>query len=482
MTNKITMRRRDFLAAGAGVGMLPLLGGRAFAASPITLPKIDGPLPGTIEHGAVVWRVDGLGYIAEEYFVSGKANVTDPVTMADAPEMSKRNTPLDLGRRDFTLTTVAKDRPYVTRVIVYRPADPARASGRVIVEALHPNGGGKPTVWTKMNGFFIANGDTCVHVQHPITFAVVKAEDPVRYSRLQAEHTTQIWGMLRDVGALLKSPVKENPLRMQRIDALYMTGYSYTGVATATFANFHHDKARLANGKPIYDAYLPMANATFIRPLDVPVSRMNTQSDFNSFGGTGNRSPDSDDPASRRRLYEVPGAAHQRNDLIPAQPFAIEPKFLADAANPVHNRPGGSCQSTYPALSHPNDFPLYGYSAAYFTNMYGWVEHGVAPPAGFLIETTADDQARLDRFGNALGGLRSAELTVPVATYGIGKDDCLLSGYNLPFTPAALKELYGDTATYTKKVADATALLVEQRLLSKEGAGDARDRAAQVVF
>ena len=37
-----------------------------------------------------------------------------------------------------------------------------------------------------------------------------------------------------------------------------------------------------------------MADAQYVRPLDVPVMRLNTQSDFNGFGGLKNRRPDDD--------------------------------------------------------------------------------------------------------------------------------------------------------------------------------------------
>lgn len=464
--------RRTLLIGGS---VLPLL---AKAAPRPALPKIIGPLSDTAQRGAVVWDASALGYVAEEYVISGEADLTEPVTMADAPDMSKRDTPADLGRRDFKLITTAKARPFITRMIVYRPADRARASGRVILESLHPSGGGRPTVWSFMNGFFLARGDTHISLQHPLTIPGLAAADPARYGTLRAEHPSQIWGMLKAAALLIRAGGERNPLRDQRVDHLVLTGYSYTGVATATFANFHHDRARLPDGRPLFDAYLPMANATYVRPLDVPVMRMNTQSDYSSNGGFRNRRPDD----ARHRLYEIPGAAHRRAEIKPSQPFAIAPILLPDAIQPGHIARPDACQAGFPSGSRPNDFPLYGYAGACFANLYDWIEKDLAPPPGAWIECDENGVTRLDPLGNALGGVRSPELDVPAGLYGTGTGSCLLDGYVQPLPTDKLRVLYGDPGTYRLRVAAAAEKLVQERFLLPEAAADARGRAALLAF
>ncbi len=464
------LSRRIFVIGGAALAGAPLL---ARAAPP--MPAITGPLSGP---GAVVWDVSALGYVAEEYLIAGEADLTEPVTMADAPDMSKRDTPADLGRREFPLVTTAKARPYVTRMIVYRPADPARASGRVIVESLHPSGGGRPTVWGFLNGFFLGAGDTHVSLQHPLTIPGLAASDPARYGMLRAEHPSQIWGMLAAAARLIKAGGAQNPLRGQRVTHLVLTGYSYTGVAAATFANFHHDRARLADGRPLFDAYLPMANATYVRPLDVPVLRMNTQSDYSSNGGYKNRRADDE----RYRLYEVPGAAHRRSDLAPSQPFAVTPALLPDAVQPGHIARPDACQAGFPADAHGNDFPLFGYAGAAFANLYDWLDKAVSPPPGAWIDCDETGVTRLDSLGNALGGLRSVEIEVPAASYGIGSGACLLDGYTRPLPPDRLRALYGTPADYRHRVDQVAERLVRDRLLLPSAARDARDRAGRIGF
>ena len=213
--------------------------------------------------------------------------VKNQCALADASDVASRDSVKDLGARTFSREVLSANQPFKTRLIVYRPEDPRRFSGTVIVETLHPSGGGTSLLWRALHGFFAGRGDAYVGVQHPLTFGGVKAADAGRYGALSASSPTQLWGMLRLAGALLRSG-EGGLLPGMSGKRILMTGYSYTGDATATFANYHHASATF-NGRNIFDGYLPMADAQYIRPLDVPVIRLNTQSDDNSFGGLANR-------------------------------------------------------------------------------------------------------------------------------------------------------------------------------------------------
>jgi hypothetical protein len=281
MLQRAHLSRRSVLMAGIGMGAMAAGFARRSGAATRETDGISGPLPDTQGNGILVWNVAGLGYAAEEYFLSGRANVYRPVSMADAPDVASRDSTQDLGRRDFSRELLSADLPFTTRLIIYRPRDKSRFSGNVIVETLHPNGGGASLTWNAIHDFFSANGDAYVGVQHPLTFSGIKAADPARYGVLAAADPTQLWGMLTQAGAAIKSQGRGSPLRGLAVKRLLMTGYSYTGVATATFANYHHHDAKLGNGRNIFDGYLPMADAQYVRPLDVPVMRLNTQSDFN---------------------------------------------------------------------------------------------------------------------------------------------------------------------------------------------------------
>jgi hypothetical protein len=463
MPENISLLRRKVLLSSAGAGAavlsLPRLS-RAFNAG---VAEISVALPNTSTLGVLVWNVSGAGYESAEYFLTGLADVYKPVSMADAPDVSSRDNVKDLGRREFSRELVSAEQPFTTRLIVYRPTDKRRFSGNVIVETLHPNGGGTGVAWNAIHGFFIANGDAYVGVQHPLTFDGVKAADSTRYAGLNAVDPTQLWGMLAHTGAAIKMQGRSSPLYGYAVRQLLMTGYSYTGVATAAFANYHHHDAKLRNGRNIFDGYMPMADAQYVRPLDVPVMRLNTQSDFNGFGGLNNRRPDDD----RYRHYEVAGASHV---AVPAPTGAAVPpapnKVPTPAGQP-HFSPA-SCQNTFPAGSHPNDFPLYLVQAAMFDNMYRWMSKQTLPPGSAMIEVNADGSARVDAHGNAVGGVRYPQVAVPVAGYGVGTTDaCILFGYTAPFDIEKCRALYGNRANYLSKVKSSGETLVSGRLLMR---------------
>ncbi len=461
------LTRRKLLLEGAVLtGACALVSGPK--AMTLPAPSISAPLAESEAKGVYVFDVAGQGYTVQEVFMSGVADIYPSVDMADAADTNARDTRADLGRRSFDLATVQAAQPYVTRLILYRPIDPQRFSGNVVIESMHPEQGGVGTVWGPMNAVFLRRGDAYVLVQHPVTIAGLRDYKPERYGSLASIHPTQIWGMLRDAGLAAKTGRLFPGLTPRRT---YMTGYSWTGVATATFANFHHDRARLADGRPLYDGYLPMANATYVRPLDVPVLRMNTQSDFDSFGGVNNRLADSDEPSGRRRLYEVTGAAHVRSSF--ALPGSASPLSAPGTPPTPKGQPSfnaKACFDAFPASSKMNNMPFVLAAAAMFINMSAWVDDGRAAPHTDWIETTADGAAATDSDGNALGGLRLPQMRVAAARYGVGREACLLFGYTQDFTAERMRELYGDKAAYLARFGAATSAMVAERLILAEDA------------
>lgn len=459
------------LSSAAAVGALisvSLFTMAAAGAAGVPVPQVRGPLAHPVRSGIRVWGGLGkFGYTVDEYLVSGRAGVYRAVTMADARNMMDRDNPKDLAKQpSYTPVLQQPDLPYTTRILVYRPKSPAKFSGQVVVEISHPGGGGHQLVFGMVNGLFLSHGDAYVAIQHPLTFHGLKLADPARYGALHAADPTQIWGMVAQVGALLRGDSPANPLSGYRIKNLFLTGYSYTGVATATFADYYHDGARLANGAPIFNGYLPFANAMYVRPLDVPVIRLNTQSDFNSFGGLANRREDSDSPKDRYRLYEVAGVSHVNSSPVP-QPEARRPKpvkLQQDAGLPKFGPM--KCMADMPPGFQPDSVPVNYAIAEAFLNMYRWVDGGVSPPRTPLIATGADGKPILDSNGNAVGGLRLPDLVVPTATYGVGRGACFLLGYQVPFTAAKLRALYGTHENYVREVERAALEDAENRLIS----------------
>lgn len=439
---------------------------------------IQGPLPSTPEKGLLVWSVAGTGYTAEEYLVAGNADTYKSVSMADAVDMNLRNHTKDMGVRDFHRTVIKAGKSYRTRIIIYRPTDTSHFSGNVVMEVLHPIGGGQGIVWSLINNFFINHGDAYVGVQAPVTFEVLRKADPERYGTLEADDPTQLWGSLSDIGKVLKSGGRHSPLRDYAVRRLYLTGYSWTGVATATYADYHHDQSRLPDGNPIFDGYLSFANAMYIKSLDVPVIRTNTQSDFGSRGGLRNRRNDSDKPQGRFRLYEVAGAAHAAERPFPF-PGLKAPTLLTTPPGSAPHRLNTNCQAQFPPEHLENDFPFHLVMSAVFQLMYDWVDTGRSPPTAERISTAPDGEIIPDAYGNAQGGVRYPQVEAPIALYGIGPNDCELLGYRLPFDAAVKKSLYGNKKGYVSAVQAVVDRLLKKRLLTHDGSVEILEFARQ---
>jgi len=443
------------------------------AQTPVPLLEIRGPVPDTATSRAHIrQRVEHQNYVSEEYFVSGKANIYDPVGMADAQNMNSRSSEKDMARREFSRPVLKAAVPYGTRILVYKPRDASKFSGNVIVETVHPANGGSTIVWNNASFFFMANGDAYVAVQHPATFAGLRKFDPERYASLQMEDYTQLWGAIAQVGALLRSGSSKSPLAGYRVTHQFLTGLSYTGVATSIFANYHHTTTKLPGGGNIFDGYVSLANGMYNRPLDVPTIRVMTQSDFNGLGAPGNRRPDSDRAGEQYRLYELPGAPHSnvRREYPGTAEIPADMPRLAQAEGSSPNDIQSNCKAQFPAGSTSNDFPNGLFYAAVYRNLYAWVKDGVPPPKGALMEMNADGSTKMDERENAVGGVRNPYVDVPIAKYGIGKGACFLQGYKVAFSAEKKRALYGSHANYVKKVEQESQRLEKARLITPVGA------------
>ena len=111
------------------------LGGRRHGGWPI--PVVTGPIPANVPPGdashdypqlatsldlARPLDLASLGYVEEEYFFSGTANVYNTPTLA-------------------TGTIASSGHPYKSRIIVRRPTSPARFNGTVLVEWVNVTSG-----------------------------------------------------------------------------------------------------------------------------------------------------------------------------------------------------------------------------------------------------------------------------------------------------------------------------------------------------
>src|SRR2546426_6401239 len=152
--------------------MLAAIATLLLAVSATPVPKVTGPIPVTADsypfmaanHNTPSIDLSKLGYVEEEYIVTGNANVYDWAA-------------------DGTLSVKTPNAPYGTRILVRRPKDRARFSGSVIVELLFP---ARRFDWAMMWGFshdyLTEHGDAWVGISLPAVADGLKKFNPTRYA------------------------------------------------------------------------------------------------------------------------------------------------------------------------------------------------------------------------------------------------------------------------------------------------------------
>lgn len=463
------MKARILALVAMGVGF-PL----AAAAQPqfdvAPLPVIEGPItaPGAMHIDAVELAqeqaVAALAYVFEEYFVSGTAGGA----------------------------------PYKVRMLVARPADLGQFSGQVLVEPKHPLG--IPFIWNFTRLYLAPRGHVAVELSTFIqNLGALQAFNPERYGDLQllvdpmsptAGPSPQTSEIFAQVGRLLKSdrtplPSRRPPPPFDSCDerfvrkrcnrrevlTLYMTGHSMSAGPSWTYMNSVHARLRLEDGAPIYDGFFPETSRTAARmgpypDVDVPTVAINSQLEVEEIfarDGIDYRKPDSDERGQQFRLYEVAGMPHN--------PARTNPLFQAETCDLPLNR------FTYTAMV-----------SLTLDHLIRWVVDGVKPPRAARISVPGGPGTpiELDEHGNAVGGVRTTWVDVPVATLSPLNTDtappanpfCGVFGSQVPFSAEKLRDLHRNHRIYVKRVNKRLDKLIRKGWYLREFAPELRDEAA----
>lgn len=531
------LRRRPALATAAALAVIiPAATAAADDVAPfaVPLPTVTGPFPSTPDNfgfgieGFDVQPPVPAGYVIEEFFVSGTGNLyeftpTGIQVVSPCPAAA---------------TSGCTNIPYTTRMIVKRPRRDRDFSGTVVIEPLNPSGGFDiAAVWDRSREQFTANGDIFIGwSSKSVIINALKQWNPARYAGLHWDYLPATPGsnsgaddgitfdIAAQVGALIKTNGRGSPLHGLRIKHVIESGFSQDGGFTFTQADIFHAIQRMPDGSAIYDGYVPMgtngpSNINFgltpagalpatdprrkMQPRDAPVIHVDTETEI--FLGTLTptglvfRRPDGDARNDRYRIWEVPGAAHVSNDFdepVPAierDAAQIQKLALADAPplgcahqefvnGPIHGIAG---------VISPDNFPFSNVQNAAFQALIAWIDFGVAPPHGAPIQvdaTTTPAHIVRDAQGNALGGVRTPFVDVPITTF-VPADTvahvtaqsgfCVLYGYNLPFDAAKLQSLYRNHGDYVARFARGAIQAVIERFWTVPDAIHAIERAAR---
>jgi hypothetical protein len=423
-------------------------------------PPLVTPAPGQPVLLLGGFDIRDLGYVAEEFFVSGTATSYTPTT-ALGPD----------GRWSVTPTGNAE---YTTRIVALTPADPAQFNGTVLVEWLNVSGGiDAPAVWMMAHREILRAGYAYVAVsaqkvgvdgggENLLGFDMsLKSQDPARYGALSHPGDEYSYDIYSQTGELVRGGVLGD-LRVRHVIAV---GESQSAMFLTTYVNAVHPLAQSYDGFLVHSRFgsaapldgvsifdetaldLPEAVA-FRADLRVPLITIITETDL--FGGPRHgyyfaRQPDN----PWLRVWEIAGAAHADNYTIQVAPIdngAAPLDAIVAAYAPTETLMGQQ-------LGHYINFaPQHHYVVqAALAALNTWVGTGEPAPTAPPLEVRDGEMPRpvLDPNGLARGGVRTPWVDVPIArTSGLASDGLVenimaaIFGSGEPFDTATLNRLY----------------------------------------
>ncbi|KAL7911953.1 hypothetical protein GGI35DRAFT_492026 [Trichoderma velutinum] len=417
------------------------------------LPKVEGPISGGQKgypFASFYGNIDEIGYIEEEFFLSGNATEYEPVG-----ELS-----LD-GTWNLKPTTSSY---YKTRILVRRPKTHSRFSGVALLEWINVSfgyevtfGGDAPGLYENGSVYVLVSsqrvGISGLDISNP---QGLHQWDPDRYGSLTIPNDTISYDIYTQVARLVKSPLGQAKiLGGLSPDIVVAVGGSQSGSRVLAYTN---GVQPLAN---VFDATMPLLSAsqaaifstdhtstgeqaptisTMVRTdLQIPVFMINSELEASYTILFGTRQPDT----SNFRYWEVAGASHVNVPLYESLLLTLN----RDGVEPP--------EQLSLNWSQVNWLPVVD---AAFRLLPAWIKHHNPPSSmplieGYLNGTTPILNRAFD--GNVIGGVRLPEITVPIAKY-IGLVGTGLNGATIPYDEAKLKQLYHTHGRYLNRVREAS--------------------------
>jgi len=450
------MRRRRLGVAVAIIGLyFPVLAGvqvsTAGVAGAATLAvKVTGPVAvgsptfnGTLY--STTFDLSQVGYESSQYFLSGTARSYVPVR------------PLTTDGK-WSVSTGASA-PYTTRIAVYRPVDPRQFNGTVVVEWLNVTGGvDAGPEWTLSHNELIREGFAWVGVSAQLVGVKnAKTTDPAEYAPLSHPGDSFSYDIFSQAGetvredpatvlgglvprTVIAAGESQSAIRMMTyIDAVQPIAHVYDGFLV---------HSQFGTGAPLSQApqaSYPAPKPTTVRSdLGVPVLEFETETDV-----SGSHLTDRlfvGDP-SYFRLWEVAGSSH-----YDYYGLVVGPTDTGNGQGAVENLSGMQVPPTSPGPLPSCVMPIntggtHWVLDAAVSSLNRWVVNGTPPPQPPYLQATGSSPVVFarDAGGNVLGGVRSPQVDVPIATLGgVGNTPafCSLFGTTVAFSPSHMAALY----------------------------------------
>lgn len=452
-----------------------------------TLVTVDGALVPDPEGKKPLDIKKDYGYVEEEFFLSGKANIYN----LDANERAE-------------VSSSGND--YTTRLLVRYPADPAKFNGRVYIDILNASSNvDLEDTWRRSWKHMMENGYAFIGItSKSVTANSLKKFDPARYADLKwqvagKDENGLFWDMLSQLGTMLREPGAGKLLGGMEPKYVYLGGQSQSGFYMNTYITAFSDRLEKArkDGKPLFDGYVNLVGpgSTPIRsdakagPLklykatSVPQIAIMSEAEsrFYEMGMVPyERRADANSATDKFRFYEVTATPHSD----PTSPI------IPNDAEIIKAKGSGRPPKVYAPGHEETALQLDEFVTAALENIHAWAKDGkAAPPADkYWIDykVTKDSKGNntyvpnADAYGNTLKGLRSPLIEAPLYRFygtapvvknaeGTVISDWLV-GSMIRFDTATINALYpnGKAEFLSKFNTAADARVAEGYLLAKD--------------
>ena len=410
------------------------------------------------------------GYIEEEYFMHGSANIYEETGV-------------------HTKRVVCPEVSYCNRFLLRKPADEKKFSGDVMIEILNATAGFDiDRMWILGKEEIMRRGAAYIGItSKPDVFEALRKFDPERYREIswrlpypreemewtaaadplllpheKEEETGLFWDILMDLAEYVKNTSEILPAGRER--KLYLLGWSQSAGYMTTYRNYFAFSGR---GENLFDGYLaaggihslviPLNQNDYGRQLPhmekvdrmpVPYISVQTESENAAFGGYEVRQDNSDTKELKYVSYELAGATHDTVYSL-LEYYRGDDYLYEIGVGPQYVGENGT----------PSDYPSQFVFAAIYRHLIRWVREGLMPPAAPRIEVDEKMENAVDQYGNAVGGVRLPLLDAPFGTYYNYSDCSHMPGGKNPlfghveyFSEERLARIYGTLLQYEQKV------------------------------
>jgi hypothetical protein len=389
----------------------------------------------------------------------------------------------------------AEEAEFATRLIVYRPTDPADFNGTVWIEWHNVSGGlDAAPGWIFTHRELIRQGAVWVGVSAQQLGVVggdgligmagvgLVGTNPERYGSLYHPGDRFSYDIFTQATLAVRDSVSQI-LQDLSIERLIATGDSQSAFRLTTYVNEIDPVVRVHDGfmvharggaaAPLDDDQDPRTAlrgdpVLFRESLRVPVLCVETETDLLTLDYIRARQDDLENLV----VWEIAGASHAdiytfvvgfRDDGL------LTTGELASLWIPRHEIFGMGLDAPV------NSGPQHYVRNAAARHLEDWVRDGSRPPASYRLEI--DDRTFVtDQHGNAKGGIRTPYVTVPTAALsGVGNGGSAISflcGRTDPFNKEKIAALYPSRDAYREQFRRATAVAVAEGFLLDDDAAE----------